>query len=200
MDLGAYINIGDLSIVAEKNGINISRLRGYRLMKNEYEPIIFDDDTIHYIEKESIERMVCGIPRFTINPIMVTYSLDKENYASKYYDYKNNKIKWDKIHGKFRKNLKYVLKRDMKKVKDNFDVFNKYIKRDDVLYIHAKLGSNNWSGKTHLYYKNESWYLDSVDDAYDNVYCDIYAKIDPDTLKYIKENTGEEDTKDNEES
>ena len=188
MDIGAYANIDKLSVVAEKNGINVSRLRGYRLMKDECEPIILDDDTIHYIEKESIERMVCGIPRFTINPIMVAYSLDKENYASKYYDYKNNKIKWDKIHGKFRKNLKYVLKRDMEKVKDNFDIFNKYIKRDDVLYIHAKLGSCNWSGETHLYYKNEPWYLDSIDDGYDNTYCDIYAKIDPDTLKYIREN------------
>lgn len=187
MDIGAYANIDKLSIVAERNGIEVSRLRGYRLMKNEHEPIIFDDDTIHFIERESIERMVYGIPKFTINPFAISYSSNSKKSISKYYDIKNNKIKWDKIHGKFRKNLKYVLKRKTKKVIDNFNTFNKYIERDDVLYIHARLGSNNWSGKTHLYYKNKPWYLDSIDDGYDNTYCDIYAKIDPYTLNFLNE-------------
>lgn len=32
MDLGAYVQIGSLDEVAKKNGIDIPRLRGYRLM------------------------------------------------------------------------------------------------------------------------------------------------------------------------
>ena len=35
MDLGAYANIEDLQQLAEKNGIDMPRCRGYRLMKNE---------------------------------------------------------------------------------------------------------------------------------------------------------------------
>ena len=35
MDLGAYENIEELSAIAKENGIEIPRLRGYRLMKNE---------------------------------------------------------------------------------------------------------------------------------------------------------------------
>lgn len=35
MDLGAYVNIEDLDAIAKANGIDIPRLRGYRLMKEE---------------------------------------------------------------------------------------------------------------------------------------------------------------------
>ena len=35
MDLGAYAQIDDLSEIARRNGIEVPRLRGYRLMKDE---------------------------------------------------------------------------------------------------------------------------------------------------------------------
>ena len=35
MDLGAYAQIDDLDKIARKNGIEVPRLRGYRLMKDE---------------------------------------------------------------------------------------------------------------------------------------------------------------------
>ena len=35
MDLGAYMQIADLEEVAKANGIEVPRLRGYRLMANE---------------------------------------------------------------------------------------------------------------------------------------------------------------------
>ena len=38
MDLGAYANIENLSAIASANGIDVPRLRGYRLMVKE-EPI-----------------------------------------------------------------------------------------------------------------------------------------------------------------
>lgn len=41
MDLGAYGQIEGLSEIAQRNGIDCPRLRGYRLMKDE-EPIDFD--------------------------------------------------------------------------------------------------------------------------------------------------------------
>ena len=48
----------------------------------------------------------------------------------------------------------------------------------DVLYIHARLGSCNWSYIVHTDYKNEPWYMESCDDSWDSTYCDIYAKIE----------------------
>lgn len=38
MDLGAYVRIEDVSSIAKANGIEVPRLRGYRLMKDE-EPV-----------------------------------------------------------------------------------------------------------------------------------------------------------------
>ena len=38
MDLGAYAQIEKLKAIAKANGIDVPRLRGYRLMKNE-EPV-----------------------------------------------------------------------------------------------------------------------------------------------------------------
>ena len=184
MDIGAYAQIEDLSYIAKENNINISRVRGYRLMKNEYEPIIINNEDLYFLEKSCVEELIFGIPKFAINPVAISYYISsKNNKLSKYYDIKNNEIKWNKIHGKFRRHLKYKLKSEFKRIRNARDTFNKYIKRDDVLYIHAKLGTANWSDIDHTYYKNEPWYLDSVDDMWDSVYCDIYAKIDPTTKK-----------------
>lgn len=199
MDLGAYINIGDLSIVAEKNGINISRLRGYRLMKNEYELIDIDEE-IKNFNKYIIEDLVTSIPAWSINSNMREWNSESGRKVRRFYDFKNERIKWENIHGKRRKNLKYVLKIKKLEVKEQFNLFNKYLGREDILYIHARLGSRNWSNIHYWDYKKEPWYIDGIDDCFDNSYCDIYAKIDPNTLKYIKENTEKEDTKDNEES
>jgi hypothetical protein len=59
-----------------------------------------------------------------------------------------------------------------------WELWNKYAGKDDILYIHARIGSENWS-----YYGKEvvgkPWFLEKVDDAYDSTYCDIYAKIKP---------------------
>jgi len=58
------------------------------------------------------------------------------------------------------------------------NMFNKYCGKEDILYIHARLGGGNWN-----YYgcneiiKNQPWYLDHCEDAFDGTYVDIYAKI-----------------------
>jgi hypothetical protein len=59
-----------------------------------------------------------------------------------------------------------------------WELWNKYAGKDDILYIHTRIGGGNWS-----YYGKEvvskPWFLERVDDAYDDTYCDIYAKIKP---------------------
>lgn len=75
----------------------------------------------------------------------------------------------------------------VKEIKTNYLVFNKYIGREDILYIHARIGGGNWKD----YFKdviNQPWFIEKVDDPYDNTYCDIYAKI----TKFPENNEGEE--------
>ena len=91
-------------------------------------------------------------------------------------------FRWDRIHGKRRKHLKYLLKDKKRRVLKQANTFNKYVGCEDVLYIHARIGGGNW-----LYYggseiEKQPWFLEKVDDCWDCTYCDIYAKIDPATL------------------
>ena len=56
MDLGAYAQIDDLGAIAKANKIEVPRLRGYRLMKDE-EPIDYRT-TIKHVEMEACEYLV----------------------------------------------------------------------------------------------------------------------------------------------
>ena len=105
MDLYAYSQIPRFTDLAKKNGIDVPRLRGYRLMS----------------EEELMEDT---------------------------------------------------------KGEEQYEVFNRYVGRPDVLMIHARIGGNNWE-----YYDGdntvakEPWFLEKVDDCDDNTYCDIYARV-----------------------
>lgn len=184
MDLGAYVQIGNLSKLAKLNNINVARLRGYRYMKYEDKPIDIDEE-IKNLNKYIVEDLVTSIPAWSINSSIREWNSETGKKMRKFYDDKNERIKWENIHGKHRKNLKYVLKIKKLEVKEQFNLFNKYLEREDILYIHARLGSRNWSGIHYWDYKKEPWYIDGIDDSFDDSYCDIYAKIDPDTFKYI---------------
>ena len=60
---------------------------------------------------------------------------------------------------------------------DQFNTWNKYVGRDDVLYIHARIGGNNWNYYDGPELARQPWFLEKVDDCFDSTYCDIYAKI-----------------------
>ena len=96
-------------------------------------------------------------------------------------DYKTELVdlKWDKIHGKRRKNVKFNLKKELKAAKKQYDTWNKYVGRKDILYIHARIGGDNWIYYEGYKLEKEPWFLEKVDDYYDNTYCDIYARITP---------------------
>ena len=57
--------------------------------------------------------------------------------------------------------------------------FNSYCGKEKVYMIHARIGGNNWE-----YYEGEKtvatqpWFLEKVDDDFDNTYCDIYVTTD----------------------
>ena len=193
MDLGAYAQIEELGRIAELNGIKVPRLRGYRLMKNE-KPLDFIEDSKD-IPIDCVQDLCCSTPIWDPNSDCWTYSCWTD-YLKEYYlvtkkDKDGHKefigVRWDRIHGKKRRILKTMIHNRVKEIKTNYLTFNKYIGREDVLYIHARIGGGNW---IHYFEDviNQPWFIEKVDDPYDSTYCDIYAKI----TKFPENNEGEE--------
>ena len=180
MDIGAYAQIDDLAPIMEKNGIEIPRLRGLRLMKNETA-----------ISKEKIEKEIktqwlwacesaCRSD-FIHDADSSEYSDRTDALVKKYiiFDAEGQPIgiKWNVLHGKKRKLFKYELKVTRRSMEKQYDTFNKYCGHDGVLYIHARLGGLNWIDHKCKELEKQPWFIEKVDDSYDGTYCDIYARI-----------------------
>ena len=179
MDLGAYVQINELEDIAKANDISIPRLRGYRLMKDE-EPI----DMKEWIDVKDIAltcvKNLCRAEKFW-NPYDCCHILNSyTDYVCgifiKNYKKPNAEVNWSVIHGWKRKVLKKMIHDKKKTYIKQAEVFNKYVGREGVLYIHARIGGNNWKRYCQDV-QNEEWFLEKVDDAFDNTYCDIYAKL-----------------------
>jgi hypothetical protein len=187
MDLVAYVQIEDFGKIAQENGIEIPRLRGYRLMKDE-KPLtkeeieeIKNDATI-----EALRELLHSIPFWNYYSHISYYNNRTSKLEERYFvmsiDEKGYKhysdIRWDRIHGKKRKILKYAIKKAHQRVEAQYGTWNKYAGKENVLYIHSRMGGNNWEyydGKKEL--MSQHWFLDRVDDWWDGTYCDFYAKI-----------------------
>lgn len=185
MDLGAYSQIEKLEHIMRDNGISVSRLRGLRLMSDE-KPIAAEEiaEAKKYKLSSDLKNLVEARPRWSFNPYWYEYGSRTKKKLKQYYVMDENEydvlgIRWDKLHGKARKMVKYVLRHGGKEVEDNLAMFNRFVGRNDVLYIHARQGSTNWSDTTHNSYRTKPWYICSIDDPHDSSYCDIYAKINP---------------------
>ena len=183
MDLFAYLNIPNLEDVARKNGIVVPRLRGYTLMAEE-EQVSRSEmlAEVHAACIYRIEDMCCSYPRFSINPAWSEYSLatkqSKDKYLIKDSDGHTVGIRWHLLHGKKRKNVKYVVKKTRRQIEHFYEVQNKYAGRADVLKVHARIGGGNWP----YYYQevvDKPWFLEKVDSIYDSTYCDIFCRIEP---------------------
>lgn len=182
MDLGAYLNIPDLGEVAGANGIKVPRLRGYRDMSGEER--VTEDDIQGVVEGLRIwlyEQTCRSIPRFYPESTMSNYSPKTLRIEKKYLIRKDGEVvgfRWDLLHGKARKRLKLAIKHAEKRVRAQMDTFNKYVGREGILYIHARIGGPNW-----VYYggkdiEKQPWFIEKVDDHFDYTYCDIYARVE----------------------
>lgn len=175
MDLGAYAQIDELEQIAKKNGIEVPRLRGYRLMSEE-QPVDIKP-LLNEIAGEccrDLTKCNWGADAW--------YTFDTwTDYLTDYYTRKTNgggyEPRWDRIHGVKRKKLKFEIKKQKRATIKQYETYNKYCGRNDVLYIHARIGGANWSCFGGEELKKKEWFLEKVDDAYDCTYCDIYAKI-----------------------
>lgn len=183
MDLGAYANIDDLRELAKQNGIVMPRLRGYRLMENET-PL--DIDEIYHRNSCYIAEDAMCWDGWGYEMSDRTYRLCRKYLGYDYYIYDDGTkskekdrpvlIKWDKLHGKLRRRIKFELKQFKKKLIAECNMWNKYIGQDDILYVHSRCGGYNWS-----VYQNEienlPGYLESTDASFDSTYRDSYFKI-----------------------
>ena len=177
MDLGAFININELQNIASKNNIIVPRLRGYRLMKDEKQ---IDDNDLTYIKDSVFNDALHSCPLYYPDACEFVYC-DERTRLEKKLAIKEGQyivdLRWNLIHGKNKKRIKFALKKRIKNCKKQLDTFNKYVGRDDILYIHARIGGGNWN-----MYKDEvihqPWFIEKVDDWFDDTYCDIYARIE----------------------
>lgn len=191
MDLGAYANIELLSEVANANSISVPRLRGYRYMK--IETPVSEKDLESQAHESAMDK--CEDVLREVGDSTYEYSLRTDRRIKKYMIRKRVTIdedlhvvrpvavKWDAVHGKLRKKLKFAIKRAEREYRKQYEAFNKYCGRDDVLYIHARIGGLNWDYYGGHELERQPWFLEKVDDSYDSTYCDIYAKIDPKTIE-----------------
>lgn len=193
MDLFAYSQIDSLEKIMKDNGIEIPRLRGLRLMSEEHQ--VSEDKIAEAIRSQEAwiyESAVTSCPRFRPDSGMHEYSTATDLLKKKYLIYKKTTeiyegkeysydkvvgFRWDLIHGKNRKELKFAIKKARAAILKNLTTFNKYAGREDVLYIHARIGGNNWSYYGGNQIEKQPWFIEKVDDYFDDTYCDIYVKI-----------------------
>ena len=180
MDIGAYAQMEDLEQIMKDNNIDIPRLRGLRLMKNE-EPITRASMEDHWEYIGVLECETLCQNGFKVNASWCELSAETDKIVDKYMIRNNSYpigIKWNKVHGKKRKAFKYVIRKARDRVLLQDRMFNKYCGRDDVLYIHARIGAGNWGWyNCDEIVKDQPWFLEYCEDAFDCTYVDIYAKI-----------------------
>lgn len=179
MDLGAYAQIDNLNKVMIENGISVPRLRGLRWMKDEMK--VTEEDIQNAIKQQWLwfcEQAICS--DFQFDADWSEYSERTRRLERKYLikdkDGNSVDVNWNKAHGKKRKLFKYCKKQAEKRIRRTFDVFNKYCGQDNILYIHARIGGLNWIPYGGLEISKQLWFIEKVDDYFDDTYCDIYAR------------------------
>ena len=187
MDLGAYAQIDNLDAIMTANHIEVPRLRGLRYMGTE-EPISKEDSEKYakwmgLWDCEHTLRVPHGIISYK-DIGLHEYSSETNRKVRKHFIFETDDdlypadVNWSTTHGKLRKIFKYKLKQARKRESNQTETFNKYCGRKDVLYIHARIGGNNWKWYGGDEIAKQPWFLEKIDDAFDNTYCDIYARIE----------------------
>ncbi len=167
MDIGAYMKIEDLDTIAKENGIDVPRLRGYRLMRDE---IPYTEEEIEKEIESELNHAYKSIEDICARMMECAQAHDIRGYDAEksWLDMYENEAFWFK--SEFR---------------DQCETYNKYCGRDDVLMIHSRMGGRVYwytdeDGNPKEYdVAKQPWFLDYERDAHDNSYCDIYAKIKP---------------------
>lgn len=181
MDLYAYSQIEYLKQILNKNNIEISRLRGLRLMKNE--KLITSEEIEKIVKDTKLENAITWLKQKSWN----CWCSWKDDNIHKAFIYKKVKkddedifekkivaIDWSKVNRKDKNAIKLENRKDENRIRTNLNMFNSYVGKD-VLYVHARQGGGN-----RLYYPIDTkhpMYLSDCDDWWDSTYCDIYYDL-----------------------
>lgn len=134
-------------------------------------------------------------PPWSVNSDCHSYCKRTDDNLKRFLVYTKNEngyerptaVRWGKIHGKRRKKIKLLAKTQIRHIRKSIDTFNKYAGRKDVLYVHARIGGNNWVFCGGQQVAEHPAFIERVDDWCDSTYCDIYLKIDEKIVeKYLK--------------
>lgn len=167
-------------LIVEVTGVPLLPIQDARIMKNEESP--YDEDYIQHVigrnEVAIVEHLIMS--RWSSRPKKKLLRSVKLMY--KYIDYDkliktNNGIKWENLHGKKRKIAKYKIKKLRREIRKKYDTYNKYVGRDDVLYFHTIVDTNQYNELRH-----SQSYIEDIPDWYDPRYKDMYFKADSDML------------------
>ena len=175
MDLYAYAQIDDFEALAKANGIDVPRLRGYRLMSEE--DAISENaaaEMLRDAEADAVEDLCRADPPFSVNPVAYTYSRRSDAIVETYIYKKSDRtavVRWDRLHGKRRKAAKFVIKQRKRAIRTQNGLWSRFAGQPDVLYIHSRIGCGFRA------FANQPWYLGGCVDSYDSTYCDIYASV-----------------------
>lgn len=167
MDLSAYLKIDELSEIAKENGIDVPRLRGYTLMRDEPP---FTEEEIQNEIKSEMDHAYRGLIDVCARMMESAMKHDIRRFEAE----RSWLSLYDDVPSTFERAFR-----------DQCETYNKYCGRDDVLKIHSRMGGTTYwytdeNGKDAIFdLKEQPWFLDHVRDAYDGTYCDIYAKIKP---------------------
>lgn len=180
MNLYAYAQIDELEEIMKANDIEVPRLRGLRLMSKETPEHNYVPSNLEFNVLE--DWVASDFGRDKVFQVYFSWArelTERLSYISKIDDYGDEvrKINWRLLKRKDKKYLKLEIKHRIKEYRKQFETFNKYCGRDDVLYIHARVGGGNWSYYDGPELSKQPWFIEKVDDAFDSTYCDIYAKI-----------------------
>ena len=176
MDLYAYSKIEDLGKILEVNKIDIPRLRGLRLMKEDEK--VSEKEIQEMIENEKKQAVINWLQQHSENVWDSRY--EKKRHKAFIYGInewgERGPVDYDfsKIHGKDRKFLKYKFKKIEKAYREQYEMFNSFVGKD-VLMVHARQGG--WNRPYYPIDTTHPMYLCDVDDAWDCTYCDIYYDL-----------------------
>lgn len=183
MDLGAYVNIGDLSEILDKQNIDVPRLRGLRLMKNESP--VSEQELGEMLHRQTLDIVQDIVEQNSLDCWSSWKACTRKDILK--FDYTEAvpevvDFRWDKIHGKRRKRIKFEVKKAKKAIYNQYRLFNSFAGRLDVLYVHARIGGANWLYCKGFLLEKNKYFLAKVDDYYDSTYCDLYFTIDESLL------------------
>lgn len=155
--------------------VYIPRLRGFINLDNPYK---ISRVEIARIKNEAnydcLHNMVYALPMWNSNTRCHWYNNRRMIKEKRLYK-EGLGINWDLIHGKHRKDLKFMIKKRMRNEQKVWELREKYSGLPGYRMAYARIGGGNWD--TYRYeVETEPWFVEKVDDAFDNTYCYIIIK------------------------